>query len=299
MENRSTILNELREISPVLAQTDLQNPYQAPAGYFESLAGEVLQKVKGQFYQVPDNYFETLPDQLLQKVKGQFYEIPLGYFESLPETILNRIKADQTNDAGEELEMLSPLLKGIGKKNPFSMPEGYFSELSDNAIAGAQALDFVQEELSSPLLDGLKNKQVYEVPAGYFEQLPERLLNKVQPQQSGKVVSMRFTKRIMQYAAAAVIAGIIITTGWLYLGNNNTPDSDLPPVVATNIDKISDEVLESYIENQSILPVENTVIASNTDFDATDMKDMLADVSDEDLQQYIDKYNTAKDIITN
>jgi hypothetical protein len=59
-------------------------------------------------------------------------------------------------------------------------------------------------------------------------------------------------------------------------------------------------VLESYIENESILPAaENTVTARNVEMDSNDMKEMLADVSDEDLQQYIDKYNTAKDIITN
>jgi hypothetical protein len=249
MENRSTILNELRELSPVLAQTYLQHPYQAPE----------------------------------------------GYFEHLPETILNRV---QSNDPGEELEMLSPLLKQIGKKTPFSMPEGYFSDLSDNAVAGAQALDFVQDKLSSPLLDSLKNKHTYEAPAGYFEQLPQQMLQQVQP---AKVVSMRFTKRIMQYAAAAVVAGVMIMAGWMFFGNNTTAtNGDLPPVVAANIDKIPDDMLENYIENQSILPAaENAIIASNDDFDANDMKDLLADVSDEDLQRYIERYNTAKDIITN
>jgi hypothetical protein len=305
MDNRSTILNELREISPALAHNYLQQPYQAPEGYFAQLPEQVLQIVKGRFYQVPEGYFESLPDQIIKKLKGQIYEVPAGYFDSLPETILNRVKANEAgankaDDPHEELEQLSPLLKQIGKKTPFSLPEGYFSNLSENAIAGAQALDAVQEELSSPLLDGVKNKQTYEVPAGYFDQLPGRLLNKVQP---ARVVPMRFTKRILQYAAAAVVAGVIIITGWIYLGNNNTAATthgELPPVVAANLDKISDEMLESYIENQNILPTaENVIIAGADDFDTSDLKEMLADVSDEDLQRYIERYNTAKDIITN
>lgn len=273
MENRTTILNELKEVSQVVANIGLQNPYQVPQGYFEAV-----------------------PGQLLKKVKGQIYEVPEGYFETLPETLLNRVKTDHVDD---ELETLSPLLKQIGKKNPFSLPEGYFSDLSENAVAGAQALDFVQEELSSPLLGSLKNKQVYEVPTGYFDQLPAQLLNKVQPRQPGKVISMR--KRVIQYAAAAVIAGVVIMAGWMYFGNaTTTTNGDVPPVVASNLEKISDEVLESYIENESILPVaENTVTARNEEMDSNDMKEMLADVSDEDLQQYIEKFNTAKDIITN
>jgi hypothetical protein len=364
MENRKTILNELKEISPAVAQISLRNPYTVPAGYFEGLAEQVLQRIQvdsepvlsvlpqvnnpydvptGYFegladqllkrvqaneeqlsttlqqaknnpYQVPQGYFDTLPEQLLQCVQGNEvqlsaslqqagnnpYQAPQGYFDNLPATILNRIKADAAKHADEELELLSPLLKQIGKKMPFSTPAGYFNELTENAMAGAQAIAFVNGELEnlSPLMASLKQQQVYEVPAGYFEQLPNQVLKAAQAQQPAKVVSMRFTRRIMQYAAAAVVAGVLIVAGWMYFGNK-TDNGGLPPVVVAKLDKISDDVLENYIENQTILPAETTEPAGNAEIDANDMKEMLADVSDEDLQQYIEKYSTSKDILTN
>ncbi|WP_158085342.1 hypothetical protein, partial [Niastella vici] len=46
MENRKNILNELREISPVVAELGHQVPYTVPAGYFEGLAHQLLQLVK-------------------------------------------------------------------------------------------------------------------------------------------------------------------------------------------------------------------------------------------------------------
>lgn len=372
MKNRVNILNELQEIGPVVATIGHQNPYTVPAGYFEGLADQVLQRIKadeadtpvlpsiphpyevpqGYFegladellkrvkagettslllqdaknnpYQVPQGYFEGLADQVLQRVKADDimlssalqqarhnpYQVPQGYFEGLADQVLQRVKADEANNAHEELEILSPLLSKIGKKTPFSTPAGYFNELSDNAVAGAQAIEFVNDELEnlSPLMNSLRNKQVYEVPAGYFEQLPDQVLNAAKTQQPAKVVSISFTRRVTRYAAAAVVAGIIGVAGWMFLGKHGniktTPNQ--PVVVAqADLDSISDDMLEKYLENQTAVPVETavpaTATANNSEIDTADMRDMLADVSDEDLQQYLDKYGTTvnKDIQTN
>jgi hypothetical protein len=64
---------------------------------------------------------------------------------------------------------------------------------------------------------------------------------------------------------------------------------------------VPDELLEKYLENQTPVPAETAIAAidGNDEIDANDMKDMLADVSDEDLQQYIEKYSTVKAIQTN
>ena len=267
------------------------NPYQAPSGYFETLPSQLLQLVQANEVQL---------SAALQQAGNNPYQAPAGYFDNLPATMLNRIKADTVQQADEELEMLSPLLKQIGKKMPFSTPAGYFNELTENAMAGAQAIAFVNNELEnlSPLMASLQRQQVYEVPAGYFEQLPNQVLKAVQQQQPAKVVSMRFTRRIMQYAAAAVVAGVLIVAGWMYLGKSDT-GTTVPPVVAAKLEKISDDALENYIENQTVVPAETAVPAGNAEIDANDMKEMLADVSDEDLQQYIEKYSTSKDILTN
>lgn len=332
MENRNNIQNELREISPVVADVSYQAPYMAPAGYFEGLAGQLLQLVKAMDattpvlpqsshpYQVPQGYFEAFANTVLQRVKQEEtvlsstlqqannnpYQVPPDYFNNLPAIILNRAKSSATEKAKEELEIVSPLLGQISKKMPFSTPAGYFEELGDNAIAGAQAIDFVNDALEndSPLMNGLKRVQVYKVPAGYFEQLPRQVLKAVKAQQPAKVVSMGFTRRVLRYAAAAVVAGLIITGGVFYLnkgGHPVTDGGDKPALAAADLDSISDDVLENYLENQTPASAE-TPLASNVspdDLSASDMKDLLADVSDEDLQQYIEKYSTVKDIQTN
>lgn len=367
MESRINILNEIREISPVVAQVGNQptyqvpagyfdglaeqvlqriraeeentpvlpnttNPYQVPQGYFEGLAAQVMQRIKASEesfpflpqatnpYKVPGGYFEELPNQVLQRIKAEAettsvlpktsnpYQAPAAYFEQLPEQIMSRIKAEEAGDAHEELEMLSPLLSRIGKNTPFSMPAGYFEELSDNAVAGAQAIDFVNGELEnlSPLMNSLRHQQVYEVPADYFEQFPAQVLAAAKAQRPTRVVSMTFRRRVLQFAAAAVVAGFIGIAGWMFLGNNHgkaiTPANDNnpnPEIASVQLDSVSDDVLQNYLENQNAnTPVETTV-AANNEIEAKDMKEMLADVSDDDLQQYIEKYNTSKDIETN
>jgi hypothetical protein len=247
MENRNTILTELKEISPVVAQMGFQCPY----------------------------------------------EVPQGYFEGFADTVLQRIKASEAASAREELETLSPLLSRLSKKMPFSTPPGYFDELSDNAVAGASAIEFVNVELEnlSPLMSSLKNKAVYEVPAGYFENLPEQMLKQAKSQPA-KVVRMNFARRAMRYAAAAVVAGLIIAAAWIYLGTNKSADG----TSIAGIEQVSDEMLENYLETNL---VEAPVLASNSsEIDADDLKDILADVTDEELQKYVDQYGL-KDIATN
>jgi hypothetical protein len=284
MENRNTILNELKEISPVVAQVGFQLPYEVPAGYFEGLAAQVLARVRE----------EVSP--VLPAKKDNPYEVPQGYFESFASNILKRIKADEAETAKEELEVLSPLLSALSKKNPFSTPEGYFEDLTDNAVSGAMAIDFVNVELEnlSPLMNSLKGKNVYEVPAGYFEQLPQQVLERAK-KQPAKTVSMNFTRRVLRYAAAAVVAGLIITAAWLYMGRGG--DKIDPAIVV--IENVSDEALQDFIENQTVNPAETAVITSaNTEMNADDLQEMLADVSDDELIKYADQYGS-KDMITN
>jgi hypothetical protein len=67
------------------------------------------------------------------------------------------------------------------------------------------------------------------------------------------------------------------------------------------LESISDDMLQKYLENQAPTPAETAIAATATaeELDANDMKDMLADVTDEDLQQYLEKYSTVKDNNTN
>jgi hypothetical protein len=272
MQNRNNIVNELKEISPTVAQIGFENPYAAPAGYFEGLPEQVLARIQGG---------EELGSPVLPQQKVNPYDVPQGYFDNFAANLLQRIKAEEASTAKEELETLSPLLSGLSKKTPFSTPAGYFDELTDNAVAGAKAIDFVNEELEnlSPLMSSLKGMNVYEVPAAYFEQLPAQMLQKAKSQPA-KVVPMNFTRKVVRYAAAAVVAGLIVAAAWMYMGTKET-EPDL-----AGIEQISDEALENYVETQTVSDPETTLLAANADMDEEDLKDMLADLSDEELENF-------------
>jgi len=289
-------LSELREISPTVAELGAESPYKVPTGYFDGLAAQLLQRVKG---------IEDEVSPILEGASSNPFTVPQGYFENLAETILKRIKAGNTESAGEELEILSPLLNKLGKKTPFSTPEGYFEELTENAVSGAKAIDFVNEELEnlSPVISGLQNKQVYRVPTGYFESLPTILLEKATTQRPARVVKMNFTRKVVRYAAAAVIAGGLIVSGWFYFANSKgttvPDDSGLGPIagipkpIADSLNNISEEGLQNYLENQNDATADAPVINNaDNEIKPSDMKAMLADVSDEELQQYLEQYGT-------
>ena len=81
MKSRIDILNELNELSPVIAQVGNANVFTVPAGYFEKLGDDILMLVK--------KGHNELPGGLSTQVSLQ---VPQGYFESLADNILNNIK---------------------------------------------------------------------------------------------------------------------------------------------------------------------------------------------------------------
>jgi hypothetical protein len=363
MEKSTIILNELREISLVLADMNIEIPYKVPQGYFEELASQVMLKIaieekasvdpvlninKENIYKVPQGYFEELASQVMLKIAieekasvdpvlninkeniyqvppGYFeglaaqvilriaieekasadpvlninneniYEVPPGYFEGLAGTILNRIKETEATDAKEELELLSPALSQIEKKNPFSSPEGYFEEFSDNVVAGVQAIEFVNEELEnlSPVMSSLKENNVYEVPQQYFEKLPAEILNKVN-HQPAKVVPISFAKKIMRYAAAAVIIGVMAVGAYKVINPSVAPVIDPGPGIA----KATEQELENFLNTNTISLADTTTVIS-AEISEDDTKDLLADVSDEELQKYLEQHGGTSNSITN
>jgi len=236
MGSRLTILEELNEISPLLAGIERIEPYKAPDGYFESFAQRVMDLIR-----------------------------------------LNSVSAK------EELEALSPLLSRIPRQVPYELPGNYFNELSEHALVGARAIDFVNEELEnlSPLMNSLKGKNVYEAPAGYFEGLAENILSKAK-EQPAKVIAIRPFKKIMRYAVAAVVIGVMALSVWLI--QKPTVDT-VTAKIENGIQKASDEEILNFIQNNEVSFGE-TLLNTDADMNVADMKAMLADISDTELEQF-------------
>jgi hypothetical protein len=112
MNNRIDIINELREISPLLGGMEKVNVFTVPAGYFEQMAGNMLTLVK-----------QEENSLLLAHKQQPLMDVPAGYFDSLADNILNKIKQQEAVEA-------YPLLNSISKDNVYTVPQGYFESVS-------------------------------------------------------------------------------------------------------------------------------------------------------------------------
>ena len=123
--NSSDILNELKELSPLLARLEKVNVFTVPEGYFDGISTTVLVTVKEEKNNLP-------------LFSGQsIFNIPTGYFESLAENILIKIKEDR-NTHEDELRGLSAMLYSIQNENVYNVPKGYFDGLAASILQKVQ-----------------------------------------------------------------------------------------------------------------------------------------------------------------
>ena len=331
MENRRNILDELRSVGPTLAEIAPVNPYSVPAEYFEKFASQVLVLIKDEKasavlgtqtqvpYQVPGNYFQVLPDKILALVKrhesslvlpgktGTPYMVPENYFDDLAGNVLARVKSNNPMSVQDELEALSPLLSKLDKRTPFSTPAGYFDAFGRDMMSSMSSdePDEMQVENLSPLMTSLRSANVYEVPSGYFQNLPQLILRKVKNDAPARVVSMTFGRKMMRYAAAAVVAGVIFIGGWLLInrqgdtvpGATVAQTEEIQRETQAKVEGLSDDELAGFLD-QTISVPDILVAAAVAEIDTEDVKMMLADIPDEELKKYLVEYGDEK-LLTN
>jgi len=122
MKHSADIYNELKVISPLLAEREKTNVFSTPENYFSTLTNKILQRIDGDKHSI-------LPASETLSLK-----VPEGYFESLAGNILKKIKSLQANNASEELKQLSPMLYAVQNENIFTVPGGYFENLPGKII---------------------------------------------------------------------------------------------------------------------------------------------------------------------
>jgi hypothetical protein len=124
MAGNKDILNELMEISPLVAGIGNQTIYTVPAGYFETLGTVISARIAAggnQEQSLVDVAGKTMPN-----------DVPAGYFDSLAGNILAKIKSTVEEAVAEELKNISSLLAGISKENVYRVPAGYFEQLHES-----------------------------------------------------------------------------------------------------------------------------------------------------------------------
>jgi hypothetical protein len=120
MENRTDILNELKELSATIAAMEKVNVFIVPQGYFEHLSADILMGI------------ET--ENGSANITSPVADVPAGYFDNLAGSILTKIKIQEAEDAATEIRALSPMLYSIQNENVFEVPTGYFEGLSETVL---------------------------------------------------------------------------------------------------------------------------------------------------------------------
>lgn len=300
MDVKNEISEELRSLSAFVATISREDPYRAPDGYFSELAAMILQRLQAFS---PGREAPGLGD--LENAKPLTFNVPDGYFEGFAQQVLNRIKAGADaagTTAGKVLpepDELPAILASAARINPYRAPEGYFEELS-------------------PVLAVVRGKNPYTIPAGYFDHLAAEIGTKTaQParaaeKQGARVVSMSRRRNWLKYSAAAVVAGLIVTAGWLYSGTTSPASGGhtsqpaiVQPTIADisqNLSKVSDQDLQNFLADQDTTlaqPVQNNASMATLDMSDSDLKTLLGDVPDGELKQYMEEHGGAMDIATN
>jgi len=286
MDAKKEISVELGLLSGLVSGISRQTPYEVPGGYFDHLPAQVLSRIAA---------------------KSPTFAIPDGYFEGFASQVLARIKAGAVNNSSgqsgfvmgeegvnEELARLSATVSRIGRKTPYQLPEGYFEEIS-------------------PILTLLRDKPTYQAPAGYFEQLGSKIAAKAPNSMTGghrpiaaRVIPLGSQEKVLKgnwwkYSSVASIAAcFILVFSWPQLHSDVMQTSEAHQLAIPDLAQISDQEMQNYLDDQnSILAEPVTSSTATLDMNDTDVKSLLGDVPDGDLQQYMEEHGRATDIATN
>ncbi len=209
----------------------------------------------------------------------------------------------------QELQEIAPELAALSSAMPYTLPQGYFDDVSANVLMKIHLTESKSTIYSSPvcyfdalpnmilakikagqnevaaeldavapLLNTISKAPVYTVPVSYFEQLSV-------PAPAAKVVKMGSSRRWMQMAVAAVTMGVLVTAAFLFTDQN--PQSlDYKQYESIDaqaaVKSLSDEALIEYMEVQASLSGSDVVVESGN-LESND----LQIISDEELSNFV------------
>jgi hypothetical protein len=120
------------------------------------------------------------------------------------------------------------------------------------------------------------------VPAGYFANVPERVLEKV-TEHGAKVIPL-MKRKWMRLAVAAAVTGFMAISGIFYFNHRGTSTND--PVVA--VKKATNQELDAFIKTTTVVDDKAQITVQNT-APKTEAKKIFADISDKELNDFLDQ----------
>jgi hypothetical protein len=216
---------------------------------------------------------EELNGQLPAGGQQNPFAVPEGYFAGLAASVMARIHAAEPS-AAEEMKSLSPLLAGMSRSMPYHLPEGYFAGLAEELPL-----------LTAPdPVPAFSRQLPYSVPQHYFSELPDLLLQRVAPARAKVIPLMR--RGWVRLAVAAVLTGLVALAGIQYLGGEKEVTS--PAVsVAQQLKNVSTTEIDNFIRNTAAAPQGGTTANTTRPAAKTEVRKMLTDVSDSELDDFL------------
>jgi hypothetical protein len=306
MEERNEISVELSALSALVGGISRQTPYGVPAGYFDQFPALLMSRIAGSESLSTLPAAGILPAAAATSPETPTFQVPDGYFDGFAAQVLTRIKAGSVGE-----EALPPIFSRISRVTPYQVPEGYFEELSPVLAVlrdkPAYAVPQGYFDELSPVLTVAHDRSTYQVPEGYFAELPERILEKVTvPVTAGKVIPMRreggkvLKGHWWKYSSVAAIAAcLLLIFSWPQADTKHT-EGAMTLDVAQALQKVSDKEMQAYLDDQhSILAEPVNTSTATLEMNEGDVKSLLGEVSDDDLQQYMEEHGKADDLATN
>ena len=228
---------------------------------------------------------------------NQPFSVPDGYFDGLAASVLAKIKSSEAS-AKSELGELSPLLAGIPKVTPYSVPFSYFQE-------NVETVPGLIQEPTSLVLSNIGKELPYSVPEGYFENLSDQVLSKVSI--PARVVPL-FARTWMRVATAAVVAGALFFAGLQLFSNKNEgseiadkPSDTTQTLVARNgpaIEKVikqaSTKELEEFVET---VQVNGKASGKSESESQKEVEELLKDVSTNEMESFLSTLPVDEDLL--
>ncbi|MCX2494994.1 hypothetical protein OQX63_16000 [Pedobacter sp. PF22-3] len=202
----------------------------------------------------------------------------------------------------------APALAALEKRNPFSVPDGYF-ENSDEAIFSAVFLDGLKQKTSNnnfevpqhyfenlaeriqtriTLSEIPKAEKAFTVPENYFDTLQSRITQRIavlEPKREAKIIPL-WRRNIVKYVSAACF--LLMASFGIYFYQNGSVSVGQPSPSAEAI--VNEQLLYDIDENTIIdhLETQNTTSSNikTTSASDTEMENyILSNFSSSDLAQ--------------
>lgn len=188
----------------------------------------------------------------------------------------------------DELLDISQTVAELTDETPFSTPQpNYFEHFPKRILERIQDLE---EDPSLDFLGNLDKEMPFKVPTGYFNQFKPVIPN--ENIKSGKVIPFR---RVLRYAIAASLVGILTVWGFMS-DNQNTTDSYSLVNMEAGIESISLDAYDSYLNEDAVsgipdLPSEESDMQSTllVEIDKNVIEEILQEIPENDISLYLNQ----------